>query len=385
MLRNSFPALGLFIIFSFSSKKMMAQDSHPVPPNCSPSNLFLGPSTIFEDNSNRFNTFGFNVAYTHPVGPRLGIMGDAGIHFGTNSGTDYTKFQLLGGVSLLPVNPNNKTLFYPHLLAGISDVTSKFTTGATSFTNNSISLALAAGTNVAFPINNKIAFVAGAYYNQTFSSGGIKNNFRVGAGVSFNIGCTQTTSGNNEQNNYTTQEKYKCKASKNTKELKIGFIAVEKTCKSVEEYANKIPRVEAKINIKPQLTVKQGEECCSEDKPPVQYTELKGGVEGSMEVKITLWGIPDINYSLKLWPVLLIAEFKCKLTVGPQVKFNVDGVGKFYGELLNPSDPGPECKSCWYLNLKAEGFIKLGVEAGGSINIYHWSPFGEGEAGLNLK
>ncbi|HYM94416.1 MAG TPA: hypothetical protein VET23_09780 [Chitinophagaceae bacterium] len=370
--------------FVFPEIKAQVTNSAKTFQNCK--EIFAGPSTIFEDNGlNRFNTYGGNFTYTYPVSSRLGITGDAGVYFGSNSGWKYTKFQLLGGVSLLPPpGQNNKVLFSPHLLAGISNVTSKYS-GINSISNNSTSLSIAAGTNILFPLNSRTSLALRADYNPTFSSGAVSNNFRVGAGLSFNIGCNQAATNPNEQNTNATQEKIKCKASKNTRELKMAFVAIERACKSAEEYANKIPRVDAKLQAKAQLTVKQGEECCLEDSPPVQYTELKGGVEGSADIKITLWGIPDINYSLKLWPVLLIAEFKCKVTVGPTFKFNVDGVGKFYGELLNPIDPGPDCKSCWYLNLKEEGFIKLGVEAGGSINIYHWSPFGEGEAGFNIN
>lgn len=372
-----------FSCLAFATTNGQGTDS-AVSKGCN--NLFAGFSTIFEDSYQRFNTYGLNLAFTHPVKNRLGITGDGGIYFGSDNGVHYTKLQLLGGISFLPLyNQYNKVSFSPHVLAGISNISSKYTSNAGSFTNSNMAFSMAAGTDIFFPLNNRTGITARVDYNPTFSSGGIKNNFLVAAGVSFNIGCNRASTNTNEQNTYTTEEKVKCKASKNTKELKIAFVAIEKACKSAEEYANKIPRVDAKLQAKAQLTVKQGEECCIEDSPPVQYTELKGGVEGSADIKITLWGIPDINYSLKLWPVLIIAEFKCKITAGPTFKFNVDGVGKFYGELLNPVDPGPDCKSCWYLNLKEEGFIKLGVEAGGSINIYHWSPFGEGEAGFNIN
>jgi hypothetical protein len=146
---------------------------------------------------------------------------------------------------------------------------------------------------------------------------------------------------------------------------------------------NKIPRVEAKVSVKTQVTAKQGEECCSPELPPVSYTELKGGVEGSAEVNINLWGIPDINYSVKLWPVLIIAEFKCKLFAGPTGKANLDAIGKFYGKLLD-KDIRPDCKACLYLNYKLEYFLRIGVKAGGDISIYHWSPFGGGKAGFDV-
>jgi len=372
----------LFCLSWLLFKNGIGQD--PTSANNNSCNHFLiGPSTIFEDNgSNRFNTFGIDAAYTHPVSSRLGITGDGGIYFGSNEGFKYTKVQLLGGVSLLPANTNNKVLFYPHVLAGFSNLTSKYKTQTNSFSNNSTHFSMAAGSDVVFPVNDKFSWGLKGEINPTFIPAKIKWNIGFGGGIYIKFGCNKSSSTPHTTSN--VSEKV-CEASKTTKELKISFIAIENAIKEGEKIANNIPRVEAKINCKPQLTVKRGEECCAKDKPPVTYTELKGGVEGSFEININLWGIPDINYSLKLWPVLLVAEFKCKLFVGPTGKINIDGVGKFYGELDNPVSYQPQCSSCWYLNLKAEGFTRLGVKVGGDIKIFHWSPFGEGKAGFDVN
>jgi len=207
--------------------------------------------------------------------------------------------------------------------------------------------------------------------NSTLDVSDKNNMYDVTGGVNIDIA---TTDGGavSHHDNY-TREKKECKASKNTKELKVS-IPLDNITKTVEEVANKIPRVEAKISIKPMVTVKQGEECCSIDKPPVSYTEIKGGWEGSFEININLWGIPDINYSLKLWPCLLIAEFKCKLYAGPTGKISAERVGKSYGSLLGNEEPRPDCKSCVYFNLKAEGYLRIGVKAGGAVKLYHWTP-----------
>ena len=345
--------------------------------------LFVGPSTISEDSYNRFNTYGASVAFTHPVTSRIGITGDAGIYFGSNSGVNYTKFQLLGGLSLLSLpGQDNRVSFSPHLLGGVSGVSSKYKLETNTFTNSSTGLSMAVGTDVSFPINNKTAIVARADYNPAFSSNSVKSNFRLGVGFKLNLGCRKDQAVVNNQDLY-TREREECKASKNTKELKISLGVLDEIIKSTEEIANKIPRVELKIFVKPELTVKQGEECCSKDKPPVTYTELKGGVEGGYELNINLWGIPDINYSLKVWPVLFIAEFKLKVYAGPTGKIALEGVGKAYGDLLG-KDPRPDCKGCIFFNIKAEGFLRIGIKAGGGIKIYHWSPLGKGKAGFDI-
>jgi urease beta subunit len=153
--------------------------------------IYIGPSTIFEDNNpDRFNTFGGNIAYTHPLISRLGITGDAGFYFGSNKGFDYTKLQVLIGVSILPVNNSqNEFSFSPHLLAGISNVSSKYKTDMTSYSNSSTGFSLAAGTDISYSLNNKTGITARLDYNPTISTGGVKNNFRLGLGIQFSPWC----------------------------------------------------------------------------------------------------------------------------------------------------------------------------------------------------
>lgn len=334
-------------------------------------NLFVGPSTIFEDSKPGFNTFGLNSLFTHPVSSTIGLTGDAGFHFGSSNGVDYTKLQLLAGASLLPAN-TNKIYFSPHLLAGVADVTSKFSAGNNTFKNSSAGFSLAAGALVGFPINNKITIAGTADYNPTFGSGGVKSNFRLGFGLDFHFSCGDYKKLWPAHHDVTTTAE-ECKASKTTKELKISLAVIKKTADAIEQVANKIPRVEAKIDVKPELNVKRGEECCSKDKPPVVYTELKGGVTGSCEVNINLWGLPDIKFEQSFWGVKLSADFKLKLFTGPTGKITLDGGGKFYGELGDVSRP--DCKACYFLNIKAEGALRIGVVAGGKMQVQ----FGDNE------
>lgn len=104
--------------------------------------LFIGPSTILEDSYKPFNTYGPTVVFTHPLAGKLGITGNAGIYFGSGNNVDYTKFQLLGGLSLLP--NDNRISFSPHLLAGVSSVNSKYKLETMSFSNNNTGLTVAA-------------------------------------------------------------------------------------------------------------------------------------------------------------------------------------------------------------------------------------------------
>ena len=228
-----------------------------------------------------------------------------------------------------------------------------------------------------------MAVVGTLDYNPTFYSDGVKNNFSAGLGVNINLGTVVKKPTPSEDNHsYHTTENPGCQASKVVKELKVNLKWIEETANSIEEVANKIPRIEAKVFIRPEVAVRQGEECCSKNKPPATWTEIKGGVEGGFEVNYNCLGIPDLNYSIKLWPVLIIAEFKCKIFIGPTGKIALEPVGKFYGDLFG--EKRPDCKACFYWNIKGECFIRAGVKAGGKVNVYHWHPFGKGEAGFDV-
>ena len=329
-------------------------------------------------NSNRL--YGGSFGYTHPITKRFGLTGNADILFGGNNTIKNTNVQFYGGLSILP--NNNKISFSPHLLAGIVNQQSKYKFETTSFKNKGTDFSLAIGTNVSIPINDNTVIVAKADYNPYISTHGKKDNFQIGLGINLNTGTKKAKTAPATTEIYSTNEKFECKASENTSELKISLTMIEKIAKSVEEIANKIPRVEAKVNIRSEVTVKRGEECCSNDKPPATFTEIKGGVEGGYEVNVNLWGLPDLNYSLKIWPILFIAQFQCKLFTGPTGKISLEPVGKFYGDLFG--EKRPDCKACFFWNLKGEGFVRIGVKAGGKVNLYHWSPLGNGVAGFDV-
>lgn len=165
--------------------------------------------------------------------------------------------------------------------------------------------------------------------------------------------------------------KTKCNASKTTTEEKVQFTLLSETIEKVTDIINTPGSpVELKIAIDPTLSVKQGEECCSENKPPVVYTEWKGAVEGSGEINFRLLGIPDLKTSFDLWVFKVEAKLVAKIFIGGQGKISVGAVGKFYngytGSAYNPDCPQP----CRYLTLRWESYLRAGakVQAKFSIN-----------------
>ena len=141
--------------------------------------FFAGLGLINEDAATRFNTYGGNVAYTHLMSPKLGITGDAGVYFGNSNKVDYTKLQLLIGLGLVPAS-NGAIMFMPHVLAGIANIHSKFSSGNGSL--SSTSLAAAFGTDIVTTINKKAKIGLRADYNPVFGKGNTSNNIRLSAG-----------------------------------------------------------------------------------------------------------------------------------------------------------------------------------------------------------
>jgi len=342
--------------------------------------LCVGASTIFEDGYERFNTFGPFVSYTHPIIGKLGVMGSTGYYMGKIGDGNYSKLLLHGG--LCWVAREEKVGISPHVLAGILHDRIKYKWDNMNATSQGTEFSVIAGTDVTIPINKKTTIVAKVDYNPTIGDMETKNNFSTGVGVVINLGRAVTKATNEQHGSYSSTTKSRCKADKNVKELKFTLTMIEDIAKSIEEIANKIPRVEAKVYVRPEVNIRRGEECCSYDKPPATWTEIRGGVEGGFEVNINLWGLPDLNYSLKLWPVLLIAQFQCKLFAGPTGKISLEPVGKYYGELLG--EKRPDCQSCFYWNLKGEGFLRIGVKAGGKVSLYHWTPFAKNGPGFDV-
>jgi hypothetical protein len=151
-----------------------------------PNTFFAGLGLVNEDAGNRFNTYGGNIAYNHMVSTILGVTGDAGAYFGKNNNTNYTKLQVLAGISIAASKQNASILFTPHVLAGIANIHSKYSFGNYSSSSGTTSFAAAVGLDIMKKINNKTAVGIRADYNPVFAKGGVKQNFRLAAGASLN-------------------------------------------------------------------------------------------------------------------------------------------------------------------------------------------------------
>lgn len=148
----------------------------PVDPNVT-SMLHLGGSMVIEDNKpESFTTTGLNAVFTQRAGV-LGISGDAGVGFGKVGDLKFTKIQVMGGLCKFP--RFDKTTLAPHVYAGLASVTAK----SNNYSNTSSAFCMAAGADLLFNVGIKTVLALRADFNPVFVKGGMKNNFRVGAGI----------------------------------------------------------------------------------------------------------------------------------------------------------------------------------------------------------
>jgi hypothetical protein len=362
-----------------------------------PNQIFIAPAYLMIANSGQgvkgYGSFGITGEYTRFITPRIGATLDAGIYFHkeTQDGftTNYNSFNITAGPTFIPFNnpwsADTKLTGNLHALVGLSSIMIKQSSGSYVDNFSKQGFTAVVGGALDYHINPSLGIRVQADYTPTFFFKTTQNNARISAGViiGFGGGKAETTDAGQIVVD-SVPKKEKCIASRLTKELKINLYAIQNAVDAIEKVLKKIPRVkDAKATVSPQITVKRGEECCAIDQPPVTYTELKGGVEGTAALTFNAWGIPDIKEEVELWAVKLKLDIECGIYVGATGKVNLLGVGKFFGEL--GQNDRPDCKACYYLDFKLEAFLKAGGIIKGAIGIYHWTPFGKGTGGYEAE
>jgi hypothetical protein len=365
-----------------------------------PNQIFIAPAYLEIANSGQgvkgYGSFGVTGEYTRFITPRIGATLDAGIYFHkeTQDGLsiNYNSFNITAGPTFIPFNnpwsADTKLTGNLHALVGLSSIMIKQSSGSYVDNFSKQGFTAVVGGALDYHINPTLGIRVQADYTPTFFFNTTQNNARISAGVIIGFGggkaATIATTDSGRIVVDSVPKKQECKASGITKELKINLYAIQKAADALEKVLMKIPRVkEAKALVSPQLTVKRGEECCAMDQPPVTYTELKGGVDGTATLTFNAWGIPDIKEEIELWAVKLKLDIECGIYVGATGKVSLVGVGKFFGELGQTDRP--DCKACYYLNFKLEAFLKAGGIIKGAIGIYHWTPFGKGKGGYDAE
>ena len=128
--------------------------------------------------------YGGNLSFSHPLIKKLNLMADAGIYLRKTGASSLKQFQLMAGAGLQPANNGAaRILFSPHLLFGVTDIASTYKFENMSFNNSQVGISLAAGSDILFPINDRIAFAARMDCTPTLLAGSINYDFRFGVGI----------------------------------------------------------------------------------------------------------------------------------------------------------------------------------------------------------
>jgi len=161
-------------------------DTSPCPSFSDPNEVFVYVSGIVEDSKPSFLTYGVGVDYTHLFNKSIGLTGEAGINFGSNSGVNYTKITVMAGPDFLPfpaANGDDHLRFSFHVVGGITNLHAKFG----SLTNSSTNFSMGIGVGIDYHKWHKAGIGIMADYNPVFDPGKTANNFRVGVGVNFGL------------------------------------------------------------------------------------------------------------------------------------------------------------------------------------------------------
>ncbi len=164
----------LVFIIVFAANAQPGSGSKPA------NEVFAGISAAGK--AGNFN-YGANFSFTHPLTGKFRLMGDAGFYLKKNGAASLKQFQLLGGVEMQPLNADTKISLSPHLLLGTTCFNSKYKFETMAYSNNQFGISMAAGTNILFPLNDRIAVAARIDYTPTLLKGALNHDFRFGMGI----------------------------------------------------------------------------------------------------------------------------------------------------------------------------------------------------------
>lgn len=177
-----------------SEKESINVGATPQNQEQAPKNEFaLGFSTIREDSDpDRFNTYGFNAAYTRYLTERFGLTGEFGAHFRQRGALDISKYTYLGGITVLPfegATTEDRATVFTHALFGAANNRFTFDNGVTRVSTSDTALAMALGGGVDLKVNKNVAVrLFQAEYAPTFFGNDQQHNFRLSTGLVLRFG-----------------------------------------------------------------------------------------------------------------------------------------------------------------------------------------------------
>lgn len=154
--------------------------------------FFAGPSLIREDYSqdDKLNMWGAMVNYSWFIDRRFGATLEIGYNRGSIQMNDYSKLNLMGGITYVPCNRvglQSDFTVSVHALAGMQFLKSEYSFGNNSFSNTDNAFTLALGPRLDYKFSGSIGAGLGIDYNPVFTDNNTANNFRLSAGIRFDF------------------------------------------------------------------------------------------------------------------------------------------------------------------------------------------------------
>ncbi len=154
--------------------------------------VYIGPSLIMEDyyDDEKLNMWGVKAELTRYFSCKFGATLDVGYNFGNDEQNDYTKLNLLGGITWAPVEKwglDKKLTFSVHALAGVQFLKSKYEYMGFSSEDKNTSFTAAVGPRLDFKLTDKLYVGAGAEYMPVFGEDKTANNYRFFAGMRYDF------------------------------------------------------------------------------------------------------------------------------------------------------------------------------------------------------
>jgi hypothetical protein len=147
---------------------------------------------IIEDYSDdeKLNMWGVKAELNRYFSCKFGATVDIGYNFASVQETDYTKLNILGGVSWAPVEKwglDKKITFSVHALGGVQFLKSKYDYMGFSSEDKNTAFTAAVGPRLEFKLKDKLYVGAGAEYMPVFGENKTANNYRLFAGVRYDF------------------------------------------------------------------------------------------------------------------------------------------------------------------------------------------------------
>lgn len=147
--------------------------------------LSVSIGVLIESSTPKYTLPGVSVLYTKFIHPHWGVAGDGSFFMGKNSGTTYSRSNIMGGFTYyLDILQEKDIMLIPYIMAGIHTIGTR--SGLPEGPKNTqVAAGLALGTLATYALNNSKLLTFRADYNPSFAQGFTSKTLRISMGLAF--------------------------------------------------------------------------------------------------------------------------------------------------------------------------------------------------------